>query len=80
MKDPEMEIVLYYLENPASSQGPHKRKAGGQSQRLQDAALLALMMEGGATNQGMLAPLETRKGKTGFSLRAARRQEVLLTL
>ena len=63
-----MEIVLCYLENPASSPGPHKREAGGQSQRLQDAALLALRMEGGATNQGML------------SLRASRRQEVLLTL
>ena len=75
-----METVLYHLENSASSQGPRIRKAGGQSQRLQDAALLALMMEEGAANQGMLAPLETRKGKMGFSLRTSRRQDVWLTL
>ena len=52
---------------PVSSQGPHKREAGGSESEMEEAAVLVVTMEEGGTNRDA-APLETGKGRKWFSL------------
>ena len=51
VKAPEMETTLAFLGGPVSSQGPHRREAGGSESELEEAA--AGCEDGGrATSQG----------------------------
>ena len=52
VKTPKTRMTLDYPGDPVSSQGPHKREAGRSESELEEAALLAVMMEEGATSQG----------------------------
>ena len=74
----DFEIILEYLAGTSiTSQSPCKREAGNQSERLEDATLLALKMEG-TTSQGMQAESKNwKRPGNGFFPRASRRSTAL---
>ena len=47
-----METTLVSPGGPGSSQRPHKREAGGSESEMEEAALMAVKTEEGATSQG----------------------------
>ena len=68
VKAPEMETTLAFLGGPVSSQGPHRREAGGSESELEEAALRAVRTEEGPRARGAV-PLEA--GKVEMILPAA---------